>query len=322
MPLKDFIASLSDNPYFGAGAGLFGVGAALTVARKGSQVGMILFRRHCMMTLEVTGRDKSYQWLLHWISARGTRTQHLSVETTFNQNETGKITTNFDFVPSTGAHFFFYKGNWIRVERTREKQMVDMHIGAPWESVTLTAFGRNRQLFFNLLDEARQLALQKQEGKTVMYTAMGAEWRQFGYPRNKRPLSSVILDVGISERIVSDVKDFIGNPGWYRDRGIPYRRGYLLYGPPGCGKSSFITALAGKVERVWLTHYGLVWVNIGSRNGWHQAITWTSVDLPPVRSRDIYLMKIPQEVPLSSFTEISLTITYLNFIQISQGTMS
>lgn len=31
--------------------------------------------------------------------------------------------------------------------------------------------------------------------------------------------------------------------------GIPYRRGYLLHGPPGCGKSSFITALAGELER-------------------------------------------------------------------------
>ena len=30
--------------------------------------------------------------------------------------------------------------------------------------------------------------------------------------------------------------------------GIPYRRGYLLYGPPGCGKSSFITALAGYLD--------------------------------------------------------------------------
>lgn len=30
--------------------------------------------------------------------------------------------------------------------------------------------------------------------------------------------------------------------------GIPYRRGYLLHGPPGCGKSSFITALAGELQ--------------------------------------------------------------------------
>lgn len=29
--------------------------------------------------------------------------------------------------------------------------------------------------------------------------------------------------------------------------GIPYRRGYLLYGPPGSGKSSFIQALAVSV---------------------------------------------------------------------------
>jgi len=29
--------------------------------------------------------------------------------------------------------------------------------------------------------------------------------------------------------------------------GIPYRRGYLLHGPPGSGKTSFIQALAGSL---------------------------------------------------------------------------
>lgn len=53
----------------------------------------------------------------------------------------------------------------------------------------------------------------------MMYTAMGAEWRPFGFPRRRRPLSSVVLDVGVAERIVDDVKDFIGNPKWYTDRG-------------------------------------------------------------------------------------------------------
>ncbi|XP_061465298.1 mitochondrial chaperone BCS1 isoform X3 [Rhineura floridana] len=81
-----------------------------------------------------------------------------------------------------------------------------------------------------------------------MYTAMGTEWRPFGFPRRRRPLTSVVLEEGVSERIVQDVKEFIGNPKWYIDRGIPYRRGYLLYGPPGCGKSSFITALAGELQ--------------------------------------------------------------------------
>jgi KaiC/GvpD/RAD55 family RecA-like ATPase len=35
---------------------------------------------------------------------------------------------------------------------------------------------------------------------------------------------------------------------WYNDRGIPYRRGYLLHGPPGTGKTSFIQSLASKVN--------------------------------------------------------------------------
>lgn len=41
------------------------------------------------------------------------------------------------------------------VERTREKQMVDLHTGTPWESVTFTALGRDRQIFFNILQEGR-----------------------------------------------------------------------------------------------------------------------------------------------------------------------
>lgn len=66
---------------------------------------------------------------------------------------------------------------------------------------------------------AKELALRQQEGKTVMYTAMTAEWRPFGFPRRQRPLTSVVFDKGISERIVQDVKEFIDNPKWYMDRG-------------------------------------------------------------------------------------------------------
>ena len=67
--------------------------------------------------------------------------------------------------------------------------------------------------------QARQMALQQMEGKTIMYTALGADWKQFGYPRKRRPLNSVVLDRGIAEGIVADIREFIGNPQWYTDRG-------------------------------------------------------------------------------------------------------
>lgn len=41
--------------------------------------------------------------------------------------------------------------------------------------------------------------------------------------------------------------------------GIPYRRGYLLHGPPGSGKSSFIQALAGSLE------YNICVLNLSER---------------------------------------------------------
>lgn len=259
MQLPDLVTGLGDNPYFGAGAGLFGIGMLTAVTRKAMQIGMVIFRRHYMMTLEVPCRDKSYQWLLQWITNNARHTQHLSVETKFQQMETGKVKTSFDFIPSVGTHFFRYGNTWIRVERAREQHTLDLHMGLPYETVTLTAFGKDKQVYFDILAKARAEALEKEEGKTIMYTPMGSEWRQFGHPRSRRPLESVILDEGIKERIVRDIHEFICTPQWYNERGIPYRRGYLLYGPPGSGKSSFITALAGQLE------YSICVMNLSDR---------------------------------------------------------
>ncbi len=72
------------------------------------------------------------------------------------------------------------------------------------------------------------------------------DWGLSGWPKDKRAFTSVILEQGVAEQIRNDCIDFLKSSKWYHDRGIPYRRGYLLYGPPGCGKTSFITALAGK----------------------------------------------------------------------------
>ncbi len=66
--------------------------------------------------------------------------------------------------------------------------------------------------------------------------------------KETRELSSVVLGKGKKEAIVSDVKRFMERDRWYAERGIPYRRGYLLHGAPGSGKSSFITALAGHLD--------------------------------------------------------------------------
>lgn len=120
--------------------------------------------------------------------------------------------------------------------------------GQPWETVTLTTLSRDRGLFTSLLAEARDMAMATQQGKLVIHTAWGIEWRPFGQPREKRPLGSVVLADGVADRIAGDVRNFLDRRSWYAERGIPYRRGYLLHGPPGSGKTSFIQALAGSLS--------------------------------------------------------------------------
>jgi chaperone BCS1 len=140
-----------------------------------------------------------------------------------------------------------YRSAFIAVNREREKSF-DLATGTPFETVTLKTLYAHRHILEDLLHDAQQKARAFQEGKTIMYTSWGSDWKEFGKPKRKRPLESVILEKGLTNRILDDVKGFLDARTWYLDRGIPYRRGYLLHGPPGTGKSSFIQALAGELD--------------------------------------------------------------------------
>lgn len=231
-----------------------------------------------LVDLEIASKDKSYDWFLHWMSAhqRGLIPQpasvkrsllsrltpgahHLAVETAYTEHSNGSVSTTFSLVPGPGKHLLNYRNTIISVSRTRDAKHMDMRTGSPFETITLTTLYRDRGVFQELLLEAQALAQKLTQGKTVIYTSWGTEWRPFGPPRRKRPLDSVILDHGIRDSIVADMTDFLKSPSWYHDRGIPYRRGYLLHGPPGSGKSSLVSALAGHLD------YNICLINLSER---------------------------------------------------------
>jgi len=68
-------------------------------------------------------------------------------------------------------------------------------------------------------------------------------WKNLRVHTNKN-LANTILSTQVQTELVDDLNNFIASEEYYNTKGIPYKRGYLLHGPPGTGKTSIIKSFA------------------------------------------------------------------------------
>lgn len=196
-------------------------------------------------------------WILNWLSEQpySKKTSRFSVSTSIlraGQRLPGEgLDANLPpvyFLPSPGMHFFTYKKRlvWMTRERpgTSSPAAAVANSSAMLERIQISTFGQSRDLLQNLVYEAQKKFIDRDKSRTVVFAAdqYGA-WRRTR-SRPKRPLSTIVIPSNVKVKMVEDAKDFLCQENWYSDRGIPYRRGYLLFGTPGSGKTSFVYSLA------------------------------------------------------------------------------
>jgi chaperone BCS1 len=151
------------------------------------------------------------------------------------------------FVPGYGTHRVVFKGHTIWLTReidTDRKHGPPAHDRSPDEIITLVLFAHDRKLVEELLHEAKLTAARANLDQTPVYIPDFRSWRLL-CRRPKRYLSSIYVPESIAST-ADEVRTFFDQRDVYRGLGIPWRRGYLLTGPPGTGKSSLILALAGE----------------------------------------------------------------------------
>ena len=93
--------------------------------------------------------------------------------------------------------------------------------------------------------ELRMYIASKKSGKKD--ETKEVKWEELHVKTNKR-LSNTIVNETVEKELVQDVKWFMGSEEWYNDKGIPWKRGYIMHGVTGSGKTSLVKSIAAEYD--------------------------------------------------------------------------
>jgi chaperone BCS1 len=248
---------LATNQLFGGGLILMIGGGLLAYFREVPSRIWQWMRRRWLIEIDILDRDPAFEWIDKWLAQHAYsrhRARSLTVKTVSIDYSERQADPTMDsrprilFSPAPGEHIFFYRGRLLILNRERPKsdgnQSQSMNVR---ESFAIHIFSRDREIARQLLEDARDVAMPLGDNRLAIHRASYSSWDE-QMKRLPRPPESVVLREGLMEGLIADVRDFLVRRNWYVERGIPYRRGYLLYGPPGTGKSSAVLAIASAMK--------------------------------------------------------------------------
>ena len=146
-----------------------------------------------------------------------------------------------DFQLGSGTHIKLF-------QRTVIVCYVDVtwseYTGTRYVTLTVVFVTRRNSVIENFVREVYK----KSYGEDIKIYVPDKYWWRVQKTTDPRNPESLFFSNNVGFELIDDVKKWRDSREFYEKYGIPYRRGYLLYGKPGTGKSSVITSIADVIK--------------------------------------------------------------------------
>jgi chaperone BCS1 len=201
-----------------------------------------IIARCIISTLEFHFPDDSYEMVSHYLGITQNRfknTAYWRVNTKFYEDAYKPYISI-----GRGLHIYKYNGKFVLIRLSVRE---DLGLLYAKEFIWLYTFRWNEHIFKEILDDIKRTFIFENNKIPVYYFDKEGYWIKVTN-KTKRNMNTIFGNEEQLTRIINDMKSFL-DPSTitaYHNRGMIYKRGYMLYGPPGTGKSSIVISLASK----------------------------------------------------------------------------
>lgn len=225
------------------------------------------------VTLVIEQNEEAFHFVAAWLSRldSATRARRIMLAEAYDY-ETRRWAHRITF--GRGWHLIRYAGAWLLLNReVKDSGEIAQLVGAGRnQRLWLMCLGRSQAPLRALIAEAK--ADYFGGGLINVHFFHEGSWL-CGDRRRPRPLDTVFMPPAQKTSLLADVRDFLASRDRYEAQGVPWRRGYLLEGQPGTGKTTLIFAIASALG---MKLYALNLNNIRSDNELFSALHQVETD--------------------------------------------